>query len=151
MSVRAGRRTAIVHVVRRYSRQVHLTEHLDRIDLADQGKGPVRPVPVPRGRISDRLDDERCGEIVSAYLGGTTVAALARQFEISDYSVRRILIGAGVKRPARGLSDRCIAQAKSLRAAGMSFAEVGQQLGIAESTVHLMMAGSTPSTKRETS
>lgn len=133
---------ARVQVVRRYSRQVHLTERLRRIDLGGGTPVPVRPVPAGRVRISDRISDEQRAEIVGAYLGGATAVALADQFGISDYSVRGILIDAGVKRPSKRLSGETLAEIGSLRASGVALAEIGRRVGVSESTVSLVREAS---------
>jgi DNA-binding NarL/FixJ family response regulator len=131
-----------VHVVRWYSRQAHLTDRLERVDQGLDTENAVRVAPATRTRISDRLSDEQCADIVSAYLSGATAVALASRFGISDYSVRGILIGAGVKRPSGRLTDRAIKQARSLRAAGATLAEIAERLSVAESTVNVTLVGS---------
>jgi len=93
-------------------------------------------------RISDRISDEQRAEIVGAYLGGATAVALADQFGISDYSVRGILIDAGVKRPSKRLSGETLAEIGSLRASGVALAEIGRRVGVSESTVSLVREAS---------
>jgi len=92
--------------------------------------------------LPDRISDEQRAEIVGAYLGGATAVALADQFGISDYSVRGILIDAGVKRPSKRLSGETLAEIGSLRASGVALAEIGRRVGVSESTVSLVREAS---------
>lgn len=110
----------------------------------EQGYVPVERPPraSTAWRLADKLSDENRAAIVATYQAGdVTMASLATQFGVSDYSIRKVLRRAGIRSSYKSISADLERQTRHLRAEGHSIAQVARECGIPESTVRLLLEG----------
>ncbi len=136
---------SMVDFLRRYSKQGRLVPHLEKA-------WKVRGTPAKRGdrqvrrqahRLSQRLSTEVIEAIVSEYLAGEQISAIACDRNLSEYAVSTVLHSCDVAVGLAPLSQAEIDNACELYAAGRSIAHIAEWLGRAYSSVHkaLTIAG----------
>ena len=102
----------------------------------DRTTSQARPI-----RQVDRLNEQKILELVAAYIAGSTVSELVRQYSIHETTVRTHLKRSGVElRTYRKMSPADINRARVLRASGESFAVLASRFGVTASTVHKALA-----------
>lgn len=109
-----------------------LDAKLDRcLEVLSRGDRVERP-PRPDVRlIADKLSERDRRTIVDAYrAGGVSLAALAEQFGVSDYSIRKVLRRAGLKPKRSSLSEDLQSEIRGLRAEGVSVLKIVTATGI---------------------
>lgn len=123
----------MVELLGRYSNR---TDVLDRLSILlhlpdrDAQEAPREP----RQRQT-RLNESDQRRLVEGYTSGSTVNALAEQFDVARQTVSIILERHGVKRRYRLLGDRELALARRLYEQGRSLADVAEQLQVSSKTV----------------
>lgn len=111
--------------------------------LAQPPEPDAAAKPKTKRKTSRRLKhkispaDERA--LVEEYLRGSTVARLARQHGISEYSVRMILSRAGELRSTHGLTPGQVAVAHQLLNTGHSINHISQSMAVPDSTLRLVL------------
>ena len=130
-----------VHLMQRYSRQGYLTSVLDRCLVVD-GVNPVDRPPRPAARLlKDKLSDADRRVIVQARtVNGVSMLALARRFGVSDHSIRKVLLEAGVWAGRSSIAPETIRHIHNLWLADCSVASIARQTGLPESTVRLQLS-----------
>lgn len=132
---------AQVRAARRSRRRSHQKGGGRRGEPAPAPPGSDRP---PRARLAlptlqrqHRLGPAEVRQLAVAYRRGSTVALLARQFEVHPNTVLDHLKRAGVaRRPCvRKLTDELVAQAAALHEAGWSYKQLGQRYHVDAETV----------------
>ena len=99
--------------------------------------GVVQTGPVQR---QNRLEETKILEMVASYVAGMSIAALARQFEINETTVRAHLSRQQVeRRPYRKVTPAQLQEAISLYEGGMSVRGVARYLGVAQDTATRML------------
>lgn len=126
--------------MRRYSRQGHLTSKIDHLlATATRNDAPVATRPV-RASGHWRPDEASRAAIGSSYARGATVAALAREHSLSEFSVRKLLVCAGAMPLTAYLSAKQIKEIHVLRAGGLSKMAIARRLGVSDGTVRIVLA-----------
>ncbi len=93
------------------------------------------------GRLSNpvqkRLPASIVDDLVNDYIGGSSINALARRYEIHRTTVMTHLKFRGVERrqSVRKLSEANVAQAATLYSNGLSLANAAKEFGVSEGTV----------------
>ncbi len=97
-------------------------------------------------RLDRRLSPTTIAELVEAYETGTSTPVLCQRYGLSKGGVLKLLHGAGVEMRRRGLSEQQVQLAQQLHDEGSSYAEIGQRIGKAKSSVReaLRAVGSQP-------
>jgi hypothetical protein len=94
------------------------------------------PPPVrPPHALRRRLGDETIQELIAAYQDGSTTPELVVRYQVSKGALLNILHEQGLAVRKIGLSPEEIDQAFGLRASGLSYAGIGERLGVVGSTV----------------
>jgi hypothetical protein len=125
-----------VPLVGTYSNPKHQATALEAL----LGELPGVDAPLPRSVVQRKpgrarqLDEERVRQLIAGYEGGSTLARLADRFLIDRRTVSVILKRHGVRIRQRGLSAGQVAEAARLRAAGWTFARIGERLGVGGTT-----------------
>ena len=102
----------------------------------DRTTSQARPI-----RQVDRLNEQKILELVAAYIAGSTVSELVRQYSIHETTVRTHLKRSGVElRTYRKMSPADINRARVLRASGESFAVLASRFGVTASTIRKVLA-----------
>ena len=116
----------------RYSNKSRTTRELgELLVLVPDGKAPTSPRP-PRRRRRSKITDE---EIAAAYVRGTTLAELAKRFNLNRRTVSGIVARAGVPLRYRHIGPSEQAMAIAEYESGRSLASIADQLGVATNTV----------------
>ena len=98
----------------------------------------VRPEAYMAGRAR-RLDEREAQEFVAAYRAGTSIASIARQFQLAQGTVSSHLLAAGVV--MRNHVQPCERhQMLTLAGEGHSLNEIGRRLGREPKTVKSVVA-----------
>ena len=99
----------------------------------------IRPHSVPLVRpphaLCRRLGHDGIQEVIAAYRAGATTPELVVRFNASKGALLGILHERGLAIRTLGLTSTEIDEAVRLRAAGLSYAAVGERLGVVGSTV----------------
>lgn len=123
-----------VQIMRRHSRQGHLTSRLGRI--ADNSLTVERRRSSSR-RLRDRLSAAARARIVEERRDGATMTELSRRYGVSDYALRMFFAEEGLA-PSRSSPTReQVEQIAVLHQAGASALEVSRRVGVPDSTVRL--------------
>jgi len=127
--------------MRRYSNLEHLTPVLDRCLAARDADHVERP-PLPGPRlIKDKLSDDDRDAIVEAYTAKrVSLAALADEYGVSDYSIRKVLRRAGVRPRRSTLPGQVLDEIHRLRSANMPIAQIAIRCQVPEASVRLIVA-----------
>lgn len=128
-----------VHIMRRHSRQGHLTVRLERIAAERSKPLKVRERPVPQ-RVANRLSDRDTDALTALYLRGASIKSLARSYNISEYSVREMLTASGAKHRTAAVSADEARQISRLRDAGRSLDFIAESLRVSVGTVRIVLA-----------
>jgi IS30 family transposase len=91
--------------------------------------------PRPEVRKRRVLKVEEIAHLIEGYRNGGTVYQLAAQFGVHRITVGVILKRNGVEIRRRGLDESQRAEVARLRGEGMSYARIGERLGVDASTV----------------
>lgn len=94
----------------------------------------------PGRRFSGRYTADQKREMVVLYEAGQTAAAIAARFGCDRVNVRSILITQGVELrtgPRYPLSPALEGELRRLRAEGLTFAQIGKQMGVPEHRARL--------------
>lgn len=126
-----------MHIMRRHSRQGHLTSRLGRI--ADNSQAVERRRAGSR-RLRDRLSAAARARIVEERRDGATMPELSRRYGVSDYALRMFFAEEGLPPSRSSLTTEQIAQIGILSRAGTSAMEVSRRVGVPDSTVRLELA-----------
>lgn len=138
-----------VHTLGRYSGMREAPSLLERC-LALRDCEPVALPARPTGRrLTSKLSYADRKAIVAAYVaGGTSLAALAEKYGVSDYSIRMILRKAGVPPQRRKVTAEQTARVHELWHDGMEPEAIATQVGMGPASVRLIVAGR-PQPKRK--
>ncbi len=82
-----------------------------------------------------KLDQGRAERLVSAYLGGQSIAGIAKALEVHRTTVADHLTRAGVEKRSKSMSPAQIDGAVQDYAAGQSLEKIGTRLGFDSTTV----------------
>lgn len=127
----------VVHIMRRHSRQGHLTSRLERIEGA--ARTPLRTRTSTR-RLRDRPSAGTCARIIEERRLGVSMPTLSRKYGISDYSLRRFFAEAGMAPSRSSLTREKVERIADLADSGISIMEVSRRVGAPDSTVRLALA-----------
>ncbi|MER7557345.1 hypothetical protein ABTZ46_10415 [Nocardioides sp. NPDC126508] len=125
--------------MQRHSNSVKEMVLLDRIQ---QGYVPVERPPrtAVKWRLSDKLTDQDCAAIVTAYrAGGVSLVELGEQFGVSDYSIRKVLRRAGVKPKRSPATDEACRAILKRRRGGQSVTQIARETGRSETAIRLIL------------
>lgn len=99
------------------------------------------PAPArPPHALHRRLGDDAIQELITAYRAGATTPELAVQYRVSKGALLNILHEQGLAVRKIRLTPAETAQAMQLRTEGLSYARIGEQLGVVGSTVWRVLA-----------
>lgn len=131
-----------MHIMGRYSNQTVAPDLLVRcLALEDGSRVDATPRPAMR-RLKDKLSDPDRTTLVAAYAAGTaTIAGLAEQHGVSDYSIRMVLRAAGIGPKRRTVTAEHTMQVIELWRRGMSVVAIAAEAGLGQSTVRLIVSG----------
>lgn len=97
-----------------------------------EGGSAIHTLPTSRHR---HLPSSEAAELVARYRGGERIKDLAARYKIHRSTVMAHLRRGGVLKH-RGWTDETTAEAKKLRAAGLTIVEIAAKLDRPPSTVH---------------
>ncbi len=138
----------MVRVAGRFS-DPEFAELLDRLPAETRrraSKQQVAQKPVPAARRLRRLSSSQIDELVAAYQGGATQAALAERFGQHENTIGLHLRKRGVLgRGPRVLTDEQADELRRLRESeGLSYAELGRRFGVSDRTARNYVLGAWP-------
>ncbi|MDR0593577.1 MAG: helix-turn-helix domain-containing protein [Bifidobacteriaceae bacterium] len=81
------------------------------------------------------LKDQDSARLIEGYLSGKTVYELAAEFGVTRQTVTGHLKRRGVAMRLKGIAESDRAEVARLRGEGMSYARIGEKLGVDPSTV----------------
>lgn len=88
------------------------------------------------------MSDGDIEQIVATYKDSdVSMLELARSFKVSDYSIRQILLSAGVELRGRAVPADQVETVRSMRSRGDSVTTIAAFSGISESYVRLLLVG----------
>ncbi|MCD2146521.1 hypothetical protein [Gordonia paraffinivorans] len=103
---------------------------------------PTRPKP---RRLKDKLSDADRKTIVVGYVSGNaTLAQLAEQYGVSDYSIRMVLRKAGVPPQRRKVTAEQTARVYELWAEGLKPEVIATEVGMGHANIRLIIASIPP-------
>ena len=91
--------------------------------------------PTGRRPRAKKLDLDRAERLVSAYLGGESIAAIAKELGVHRITVADHLARAGVERRSKSMNPGQIDESVQEYAAGQSLEKIGNRLGFDSTTV----------------
>ncbi|GAB2684624.1 hypothetical protein GCM10027070_25570 [Barrientosiimonas humi] len=130
-----------MHFLRRHSRQADLTfAAVARVAEAGSDGAATAELPArPTRRLRYRLSETDREAIVAGFLAGESKLALSRKWQVSAYSIRLILIEAGVAQAGLNLSERQVEEICRLYRAGVSVLEISRRTGVPDSTARMVL------------
>ena len=128
-----------MHIMRRHSRQGHLTSRLERIERASSvvQKAVQRRMP---HRIARRLSIQSRRALIAQYESGASIKGLAKRFAISEYSVREVLVASGSKPCSTAVTSVQIDQIVEMRQKAQSLDTIAKAAGVSVGTVRIVLA-----------
>ena len=113
----------------------------EKVSVQDHAQEPaqenVKAAKKKAGNQPTELSDSDIKEIIRIYdEEKKTVAALAKQFKVSQDRIRNILKDANVIRGKGAVSNIDYGKAEALRKAGWSIGDIAEELGCAKSTIY---------------
>lgn len=134
----------VVGLLRRYSKKVHLTSAVLRLEkLAAVEREPVpEPEPVRIHRVEWRLGEDGIRELIVDYEAGLAVPELQAKYGLSKGSVLRMLHNAGVEVRRQPVGDELVTEIIELYESGLSIRKTGAKAGVPKTTVQNILARS---------
>lgn len=128
-----------VHLIERYSNVTGVASLLERC-LALEASTPVERARPAAKRLRDRLSAADYAAIVARHQAGEAIQGLAREYGVSNYSVRCILLGAGVKLGQRSWRPEDEAVVWDLHDLGLSIPKIVEATGVGRAAVRMILA-----------
>ncbi|NKY94751.1 hypothetical protein [Gordonia sputi] len=131
-----------MHTLGRYSKTREAPSLLEKCLALRDGEPAAQPTrPKPR-RLKDKIKDADRKAIVAAYVaGGASLAALAEEYGVSDYSIRMVLRKAGIPPQRRTVTAKQVARVHELCAEGLKPEAIAAEVGMGHANVRLIVAG----------
>ena len=127
----------MVGVLRNYCNRERQTSDLCKL-LVDAQMSPLRLVsrqPLERYSRAKKLDFGQAERLVSAYLGGESIAAIAKELGVHRTTVADHLTRAGIEKRSKSMSSAQIEEAVQDYVAGQSLEKIGKRLSFDSTTV----------------
>lgn len=117
----------------------HLTSRLGRIEKAVHAPVCSRERPKPH-LISRRLSDTSRAALIGQYAAGSSIKTLARQFSLSEYSVREVLVAGGAKSRGDAVTASQVEEIVTMRTEARSLDAIARAVGLSIGTVRIVLA-----------
>ncbi|BBY97282.1 hypothetical protein [Mycolicibacterium fallax] len=132
----------MVHTLGRYSKTREAPALLERC-LALRDREPAAKATRPKARrLKDKLSDADREVIAATYVSGSaTLAQLAEQYGVSDYSIRIVLRKAGIPPQRRKVTAEQHTRVCELWAKGLKPDAIAAEVGMGHANVRLIVAG----------
>jgi len=127
----------VVGALRNYCNREGQTADLCNL-LVEAQMGPPRLVsrqPLERCSRAKKLDFDQAERLVSAYLGGESIAAIAKELGVHRTTVGDHLTRAGIEKRSKSMSSAQIEGAAQDYVSGQSLEEIGKRLCFDSTTV----------------
>jgi hypothetical protein len=129
----------LVEVLRRCSKLPDTSEVFDAVSNPAKGRGEPRIRPRVH-RVETRLGLEQLTQLTRDYQDGATIKQLRDSYHLNPASIRRLLIEARVQRRGLPMTTDEIDLAVERYAAGMTMAQVGEELNRPLSTIQTALS-----------
>lgn len=128
---------------RRYSRRSDLLRLLENLgkQVHNARANEGADVTYTPYRLSQRLDQATCAQLVHNYQDGIPTTQLTQMYGLSKASVLKLLQEAGVSMRCQGLDEEQTAEAMRLYASGLSLVRVGERIGFGPTSVANTLRG----------
>lgn len=126
--------------MRRHSRQGHLTARLERIQSRICPPVSTRQRPTEY-LVSRRLSGASRAALIRHYGAGSSIKGLARQFGLSEYSVRQVLVSGGVKSYGDAATSSQVREIVAMRNDATPLDSIAKAVGLSVGTIRIVLAG----------
>lgn len=126
----------MVRLLQSHCNRERATAHLKQLRAQAAAERVLRPQPAaPVRRGPKRLSEATNAGIVADYQAGMKSSEIAAKYGINEWTVRHRLHRAGVPLRSNSMNDHQVELTRQLRADGLSYTRIAEQVRFSEGTV----------------